>query len=106
MVKSAEILSRYSSIPLYALNYHGLDPSFQKGFGVDIASIKIPSNLKSSRASKPAGIIVQINPNPRLVILNAKTHIPPLTTLFERGSDEVGLIGSLRFTGFIRYTIA
>lgn len=93
MVKSAEILSRYGSIPLYALNYHCLDPSFEKAFGVDIASMKIPSNLRSSRPRKLAGIIVQINPNPRFVILNAKTHIPPLTTLFERGSDEVGLIG-------------
>jgi hypothetical protein len=49
---------------------------------------------------------VRIKPSPRLVILRAKTHMPPRTTFFERGSDEASLIGSTRFIAFIGYTIA
>ena len=37
---------------------------------------------------------------------DGKPQIPPLTTLFERGSDDAGWVGSIRFIGFIGYTIA
>ena len=71
-----------------------------------MASIAIPRRPKSDGASNLASIIVRIKPRLRLVNLRVKTHIPPRTTFFERGSDEVGLIGSIGFIGFIGYTIA
>lgn len=105
MVKIAEILSRYGLIPLYVLNYHGLEPSSEESFGGHIESMKIPSNLTSQSAGKLAGIVSQISPNLRLVILIQNLYPAPHNP-FERGSDDADSVGSIRFIGFIGYRIA
>jgi hypothetical protein len=88
IAETVQAVSRYVSTFSFFWIRAVWKPVWEKVSRVYIANIAIPSSPKSSGERSLARIIVLTNPKLLFMILKAKTHKPPFTTLFERGSGS------------------